>query len=138
MLDWEQIIPELLDAIASGETVTKVLESRRLYRGDVFRKLLSEKWEAEYQAAREAGALARLEANTERLEALAEQNNPSKEKVNAARWAAANAQWLAERSDSKRWGREDRLKVQSVSAVRVNVKLRDGHSGGVLEMRTEP
>ena len=121
--DWSVVIPALLDLIASGETVIGACRILQIAAdGSLYRKLLSDQWASEYQAAREASSIARVERNTDRLEQLAEEENPSKEKVNAARWAAAQAQWHAERADPARWGREDRLRVQSVSAVRVIVE----------------
>ena len=121
--DWSIVIPALLDLISSGETVPGACRILDIADdGSLYRKLLSDQWASEYQAAREASSIARVERNTDRLEMLAEEENPSKEKVNAARWAAAQAQWHAERADPARWGREDRLRVQSVSAVRVIVE----------------
>ena len=121
--DWAVVIPRLLDLISSGETVPSACRILQIADdGSLYRKLLSDQWASEYQAAREASSVARVERNTDRLEKLAEQDAPSKEQVNAARWAAAQAQWHAERADPARWGREDRLRVQSVSAVRVIVE----------------
>lgn len=122
--DWDgAVIPAMLDLIAAGETTVSAARQLGIaLNGDLYRRLLSDRWASEYQAAREASSIARVERNTDRLESLAEQESPSKEQVNAARWAAAQAQWHAERADPARWGREERLRVQSVSAVRVIVE----------------
>ena len=120
--DWDAVIPELLHRVSGGVTLTRAIAEAGLPESDVYIQLAKEQWHDAYSQCRRARAVALLERNTERLEALADEADPSKERVNAARWSSVNAQWLAERSDAERWGREDRLKVQSVSAVRVIVE----------------
>jgi len=115
-------MPELLHRVAGGATIPDVIRDMGLSASDVYLQLASERWSDRYSEVRRARAVALLERNTQRLEGLADEAEPNKERINAARWSANNAQWLAERSDPERWGREDRLKVQSVSAVRVIVE----------------
>lgn len=121
--DWDAIMPELLDTVASGQTVVSFTKAKGITdTADVYRKLTSPEWREQYQTAKIAGALAKVDRAEDRLEQLADEEIPNKEKVNAARWVAWHAQWLAERSDPENWGREDRLKVANVSAVRIIVE----------------
>lgn len=120
--DWETVIPELLHRVSGGVTLTRAIAEAGLPESDVYIQLAKEQWHDAYSQCRRARAVALLERNTERLESLADEAEPSRERVNAARWSSINSQWLAERSDPERWGREDRLRVQSVSAVRVIVE----------------
>ena len=118
--DWQVVAPMLLDAVASGVTVVSAADRLGLDHSDAYRVLTSDEWGAQFSEARRAGALARIDKSQQRLEDAAESGD--KERINGARWVAQHAQWWAERGDSERWGREDRLKVQSVSAVRVIVE----------------
>ena len=121
--DWDAIVPQLMDALAAGDTVTSAAETLGIPRSDAYRLVTSDAWAAQFSDARRAGAMARADRAQQRLDALADQEAaPDRTRIDAARWSAWHAQWWAERGDSERWGREDRLKVQSVSAVRVIVE----------------
>ena len=120
--DWSIVAPILLDAIAGGDSVAGAARNLGLPFSDAYRVLQRDEWQDAYSQALQAGAFARIDRSHDELSRLAEQDAPNKDKVNAVRWKAQHAQWLAERSHSERWGREDRLKVQSVSAVRVIVE----------------
>jgi hypothetical protein len=113
-----------LDALAAGLTVKGAMRSLGIPNtGDVWRVLTSERWRDEYATARRAGAAARIDHHQDKLESLAERiehgEKLPREAIDAARWAAYHAQWTAERSDPDSWGREDRLKTTSVSAIRI-------------------
>ena len=124
-LDWDTIIPQILDQIAQGLPAVRAVRKIGLEPGgDVWRHLTSEEWASEYARARKAGALARVDLSQDRLMTLAEAEPGTikREQIDAARWESEHAKWMAERSDSESWGREDRLKVASVSAIRVIVE----------------
>ena len=118
--DWSVVAPLLLNAVASGVTVVSAADALGIDHSDAYRVLASDAWASEFSEARRAGAFARIDKTQQRLEDAAVSGD--KELINGARWVAQHAQWWAERGDSERWGREDRLKVQSVSAVRVIVE----------------
>lgn len=120
--DWSQVAPKLLDAIAAGDSVAGAARGLGVPFSDAYRVLAKEEWADAFSQALQVGAFAKLDRSHEELTELTEQDAPNKDKVNAVRWKAQHAQWLAERSHAERWGREDRLKVQSVSAVRVIVE----------------
>lgn len=122
--DYDAMMPELLDALASGLPVRRACrELGYPSNGDLWRTITSERWRDEYANARRAGAAARIDHHQDKLESLAERIGSGekipREAIDAARWAANHAQWTAERSDPDSWGREDRLKTTSVSAIRI-------------------
>ena len=120
--DWDIVAPQLLNAIAGGDSVAGAARALGVPFSDAYRVLAKDEWNDRFSQALQAGAFARIDRSHDELSQLAEQDAPNKDKVNAVRWKAQHAQWLAERSHAERWGREDRLKVQSVSAVRVIVE----------------
>ena len=120
--DWATVAPQLLDAIAGGDSVARAAKTLGVPFSDAYRVLAKDEWSDRFSQALQVGAFAKLDRSHEELTELTEQDAPNKDKVNAVRWKAQHAQWLAERSHAERWGREDRLKVQSVSAVRVIVE----------------
>lgn len=124
-LDWDTIIPQLLDEVSRGMPINRALRTLHIPdTGDVWRKLSSPEWKRQKQEALHAGALARLDKSHDRLLTLAEAapGEIKREQIDAARWESEHAKWMAERSDSETWGREDRLKVAQVSAIRVIVE----------------
>ena len=120
--DWATVAPQLLDAIAGGDSVAAAARNLGLPFSDAYRVLQRDEWQDAFSQALQAGAFARVDRGHDELTLLADAEAPNKDKVNATRWKVQHAQWLAERSHAERWGREDRLKVQSVSAVRVIVE----------------
>jgi hypothetical protein len=124
-IDWEQVVPILLDAIASGLPAVRAMRENNIpHCGDTWRQLSSDRWRQEYGEARRAGALARVDQSHDRLLTLAEDTSGTvrREHIDAARWEAEHGKWMAERSDPESWGREDRVKIASVSAIRVIVE----------------
>lgn len=120
--DWPQIMPTVFGRLADGATLSTIAGELGMSLGSLTASLTSPAWRDQYREARAACALARQDVAAERLDSLAAEESPNKERINAARWAADHARWQAERMDSESWGKEDRLKVQTVSAVRVIVE----------------
>jgi len=54
--------------------------------------------------------------------AESEKGTVSREQIDAARWEAEHSKWWAERADPESWGKEDRVKIASVSAIRVIIE----------------
>jgi hypothetical protein len=124
-LDWETIIPKILQAVGSGLPIIRAIRAQGLTDdGDLWRRLSSDRWRAEMSEAKRAGALARVDRSHDRLLALAESEpgTVKKEQIDAARWEAEHGKWWAERVDPESFGREDRVKIASVSAIRVIVE----------------
>lgn len=124
-IDWQLVLPPLLDDIANGLPVVRALRERGMTRtSDVYRQLASDEWKQQYAEAKRAGAFARLDRSHDRLLTLAEAEPGTirREQIDAARWEAEHAKWMAERSDAESWGREDRVKIASVSAIRIIVE----------------
>jgi len=123
--DWDQIIPRICDAYASGIPIRRACSEVGVgATGELYKRLAAS---PEYAAARRANALARVDASHERLLTLAEDSTAPdskvrREAIDAARWEAEHSKWAAERADPESWGREDRVKIASVSAIRVVIE----------------
>ena len=126
-LDWDEIVPMILEEVSQGLPIIRALKKLGIdHTGTPWKQLSSPKWREKKREALEAGALARLDRSHDRLLTLAEDSangvKVAREAIDAARWEAEHAKWMAERSDSESWGRQDKLSVAQVSAIRVIVE----------------
>jgi hypothetical protein len=108
--------PEILKRMANGDRLVDIASDLGVTRSAISNQLLDE---PEYRAARESGALARIEKWEQHIEGMNCKEEAAQVSLARAREMLAHARWRAEREFPGRWGQKNETTVDARLTIEI-------------------